>query len=105
MNEHRYGKIGKRIIKWFLFLLIIPFLYWVISLTLSAITIQRKIKNQVFEKTIFLSTNGIHLDIVIPKSNLNGVLVSGLYTLPSDEYLAFGWEMKIFTSIHPLGEI
>lgn len=91
MNEHRYGKIGKRIIKWFLFLLIIPFLYWVISLTLSAITIQRKIKNQVFEKTIFLSTNGIHLDIVIPKSNLNGALVSGLYTLPSDEYLAFGW--------------
>lgn len=84
-------KLGKRIIKWTLYFLSIPVFYLVISLILSLITIDRKIENQFFEKTIYLSSNGVHLEVVIPKKNIDSLLLSGLKQGPTDKYLSFGW--------------
>jgi len=84
-------KLGKRILKWILYLLLIPVLYIAISLILSSITIDRKIENPVSEKTIYLTTNGVHLDIVIPKEHIDSLLLLGLKQEKSDKYLAFGW--------------
>ncbi len=84
-------KLGKRILKWILYLLLIPISYLVVSLILSSITIDRNIENQVSEKTIYLTTNGVHLDIVIPKNNADSLLLNGLKLEESDKYLSFGW--------------
>lgn len=84
-------RLGKRILIWILYLLLIPISYIAISLILSSITIDRKIKNQDSEKIIFLNTNGVHLDIVIPKNNIDSLLLLGLKQEQSDKYLSFGW--------------
>lgn len=84
-------RIGKRILKLIIYFLLIPILYSIISLILSSITIDRKSKNLTSEKTIYLTTNGVHLDIVIPKSNIDSLLLSGLKQEKSDQYLSFGW--------------
>lgn len=84
-------KIVKKIVKIILCFLLVPFTYIIVSLILSKITIDRKVDSQVSDKTIFLSTNGVHLDIVIPKESLDSLLVSGIKRKRSDNYLSFGW--------------
>ena len=84
-------KIAKRIIKWILYFLLIPVLYLIISLILSSISINRKAKDQVSEKSIYLSTNGVHLNVVIPKDNIDSLLLLGLKREQSNKYLSFGW--------------
>ena len=39
---------------------------------------------------IYLNTNGIHLDIIIPVSEIDSALISGL-KLKDEKYLSFGW--------------
>ncbi len=89
-------KVAKRILKWILYVLLIPVLYIVVSLILSSITVDRKIENQISEKSIYLSTNGVHLDVVIPKNNIDSLLLSGLKREPADNYLSFGWGDESF---------
>ncbi|MEM9548575.1 MAG: TIGR02117 family protein [Bacteroidota bacterium] len=84
-------KSVKRIVRWILYFLLVPVLYMIISLILSSITIDRINKNQVFENTIYLNTNGVHLDIILPKSDVDSLLLSGLKQEQSDRYLSFGW--------------
>lgn len=84
-------KLVKRILKWILYVALLPITYVIISLILSSITIDRKSENQISEKSIYISTNGVHLDIILPKNNLESVLLSGLIQKQSDEYYSFGW--------------
>ena len=50
-----------------------------------------KLRIKFLKKTIYLTTNGVHLDIVIPKNNIDSLLLSGLKQGQSDNYLSFGW--------------
>jgi uncharacterized protein (TIGR02117 family) len=84
-------ELVKKLVKWILYLLLIPVLYILVSLILTSITIDRKIENQVVDKTIYLSTNGIHLDIIIPKNNIDSLLLAGIKRELADKYLSFGW--------------
>jgi len=84
-------KLIKRIVKSILYVLLLPISYVIISLLLSAITIDRTNENQDFDKVIYLSTNGVHLDIVIPENHLDHQLRSGLRCKQSDNYFSFGW--------------
>lgn len=84
-------KIAKKILKWVLYFLLIPLGYIVVSLILSAITIDRIASNEDLNKTIYLSTNGVHLDIVLLKKDIDVSLLSDLKHNSSDNYLAFGW--------------
>lgn len=84
-------KFLKRVLKWVLYILLIPITYLLISLLLTAITIDRRNENQVFEKTIYLSTNGVHLDIILHKKDIDPLLLDGIRKEPYEQYLAFGW--------------
>jgi uncharacterized protein (TIGR02117 family) len=42
-------------------------------------------------ETIYLSSNGVHLDIIVKKSKLSVDLMNGLQYDSSDNYFAFGW--------------
>jgi len=81
----------KKLLKWIIYFLLIPISYIIIALILTSITIDRNTENQVSDKTIYLHTNGVHLDIIIPKKNIDSVLLQGIKREPSDTYIAFGW--------------
>ena len=84
-------KLLKNILKWSGYILLIPITYIIVSVILTAVTTEREIKNQVSDKTIYLSTNGVHLDIVVPKKNMDSMLLSGLKHNNTDTYFSFGW--------------
>ncbi|MFW6275131.1 MAG: TIGR02117 family protein [bacterium] len=46
--------------------------------------------------TIYVNTNGVHIDIIIPKNHLDKNLATQLQVLPSTGYIAFGWGDKKF---------
>ena len=84
-------KIGKKIIKWILCFLLIPIAYLIISLILSSITVGRTMSNESSEKVIYLNTNGVHLDIVIPIENIDSLVLSEIKHSRNEKYLSFGW--------------
>ena len=84
-------QVFKKVLKWVLYILLIPVTYIVGSLILSAITINRSSESQVFDKSIFLSSNGVHLDIVLPINDVDAPLLAGINHGSSDRYLSFGW--------------
>ena len=84
-------KLLKRILKWVFYILLIPITYLIVSLLLTAITVDRENDNQVFGKTIYLNTNGVHLDIILPKRDANSLLLDGIQHESYERYLAFGW--------------
>jgi uncharacterized protein (TIGR02117 family) len=84
-------KIAKKIFKYILYFLLIPVTYIIISLILSVITIDRKANDENFSKSIYLSTNGVHLDIVIPKQEIDSLVLSGIKHKETEDYLSFGW--------------
>jgi uncharacterized protein (TIGR02117 family) len=84
-------KTGKKIIKWFLYLLFIPTAYIIMALILSSITVDRKVSNENSEKLIYLNTNGVHLDIVIPIEYIDSLVLSGIKYNQNETYLSFGW--------------
>ena len=89
-------KILKKLLKGFLYFLLIPVSYLLISIMLMLITIDRKVGIGIPEETIYLSTNGVHLNIVIPKDNINSTLLAGLQRNEDEKYLSFGWGDKNF---------
>ncbi len=84
-------KIVKKIFKWLLFILLIPISYLIISLILSAITINSKTSNNDLSKSVYLSTNGVHLDIILPKKDIDSMLLSGIKYENIEKYISFGW--------------
>ena len=84
-------KIVKKIIKWVLYFLLVPLTYVIISLILSSITIDRIASNESSENLIYLNTNGVHLDFVIPIENVDSLVLSGIKYNRNEKYLSFGW--------------
>ena len=83
-------KILKKALKFFACILLIPVLYLLISLLLTAITVNKDIVNSKSEESIFISTNGVHLDIIIPVKQIDFKLIKGL-NINDANYLSFGW--------------
>ena len=84
-------KIIRTSIKWILYILLLPVGYVLVSLTLSAIPVQRISDAQDFDHTIYLSSNGVHLDIILSREDLSDKLLRGLENHPSEDYFSFGW--------------
>lgn len=82
-------KILGRLLIGVLCLLAIPVSYILIALFLSYIPVNTTPDNA--EKTIFLGTNGVHLDLILPISEIDPVLLADLNFQGSDSFLAFGW--------------
>lgn len=81
----------KKIIKWIGLVLAIPLMYLVISLMLSWITVNSVDSDKENTETIYLSTNGVHLNIILNKTDMNRKLLNGLLHHPSEKYLSIGW--------------
>ncbi len=84
-------KLAKKILKWFIYVLLIPITYLIVSLLFSTITIDRQDQSSEDEKHIYLSTNGVHLDVIIPKEDIPFQLLKGLKHHSGEAYLSFGW--------------
>lgn len=89
-------KIVVKILKWCSLIFLIPILYIFIALLLSYIPINPKISDSTQNKTIYIKTNGVHLDIILHKNDLDSLLINNLKYDEHDEYFAFSWGEKIF---------
>ncbi len=84
-------KIFLKILKWFLYFLLIPVSYVIISLIFSYITVNKTKPGLEKNKEIFLSSNGVHLAIIIPINNIGNELLKDLKYTQNTKYLSFGW--------------
>ncbi|MEW4922133.1 DUF2459 domain-containing protein [Algibacter sp. 2305UL17-15] len=84
-------KTIKKILKWILYLLALPVLYTIISFLLTAITINKPDTESEHHSKIYLSTNGVHLNIVIQKKDIDTALLKSLLILENEKYISFGW--------------
>ena len=87
----RRVRIAKSILKVGLVLFLFPVLYVLVSLITSGITVNNNEKKTDKNKIIYLNTNGIHLDIVIPRNELSTEFLDGVYYEEGENYLSFGW--------------
>lgn len=85
-------KIFKKTLKSIGYFLLLPIAgYFLISYLLTSITINKSDNQSENTKEIYLSTNGVHLDIIMPNENLSEELLKDLKFSNNDQYLAFGW--------------
>lgn len=86
----------KKVLKLVITLFLIPVVYLLLSLILTFIPVNGN--NDYIEKnnSIFLNSNGIHLDIIIPKDQIDSYLLDGLEYSKKDKYFSFGWGDKNF---------
>lgn len=85
----------KKILKIVLGVLVIPIVYLLVSLVLTSITVNKKESILNANKTIYLNTNGVHLDIIVPISEIDKNLKKGL-EIKDGAFLSFGWGDKDF---------
>lgn len=86
------SNLMKKFIYALLFICIgVPLIYFLIALLLSAITVNTNQVSNTQNKTntIYLSSNGVHLDIVLPANSITPDLRQGL--IGEASYYAFGW--------------
>lgn len=88
--------IFRKIFKGILFLLAIPVIYVLVSLILTVIPVNNSKTEAENSELIYLSSNGVHLDIVMKKEDIDSELIKGLVIEPSDQYVGFGWGDRDF---------
>jgi uncharacterized protein (TIGR02117 family) len=77
-------------------LFLIPMLYLFISLLLTFIPGGKEIPKCPGQHELYLSSNGVHLDLILPKELLSEKLKTGLFISSEDKFLSFGWGDKNF---------
>ncbi len=84
-------RVLKLTLKSFLLLLGIILCYLIIALVFSKITISKRNTDAPLFTSIFLKTNGVHLDLALPKDKMNDELLKGILEVEKTNYIAFGW--------------
>ena len=69
----------------------IPISYTIISLILINITVNKTELRVDNNKKVYLSSNGVHLNIIIPVNDLQLELKEGLKLAQDEKYVSFGW--------------
>ena len=92
----KYFIILKKCFKWCIYFLLVTIIYIIISLILSSITIEQINTKEPRNKTIYLNTNGVHLDIVLHKTDIDSTLLIQLQQSTDDTFFTFGWGDKDF---------
>ena len=70
--------------------------YMIVAVILSFLTTNPKDLNCVEDMNIYISTNKVHLDIIIPKKTLSKKFLQELQLKESIKYVSFGWGDKGF---------
>lgn len=90
-------KALKRLLKYALLTtLAIPLLFLAISYLLTKITVGGNCEDQLRGNTVWLNTNGIHLDIIFPIDLVSDELIQDLVVREGERYLSFGWGEEAF---------
>ncbi|MFT5751511.1 MAG: hypothetical protein ACI828_000969 [Flavobacteriales bacterium] len=88
------------------YVLLIPGVYILVSLILTYIPISEETNGHPKKSTIYLTTNGVHSAIVIPKNLMPSELISDLRIDASDRFFAFGWgEENFYLNTPTWGEL
>lgn len=92
-----FNKLVKYVVKGtILFLIGLPLAYLVVAACLSLISTSPKEIRCNKEKEVFVSSNGVHLDLIVPRELLPLPLLNGLDPPAWVSYLAFGWGDRQF---------
>lgn len=89
-------KLFKLLYKVIIMLVLMVLLYGASSLILSSITVNNHSKDIPLDHYIYLNTNGVHLDIVIPLEELATEKFQELKYNSNEKYLSFGWGEENF---------
>ncbi|MBQ4821481.1 TIGR02117 family protein [Aquimarina sp. MMG016] len=89
-------KLLKKILKYVGIVLVLPISYVLVSLILTYIPVNNQDTKTEKNNTIYLSSNGVHLEIIIPKKNLDTTILNKLKYISNEEYFSFGWGDKNF---------
>ncbi len=87
---------AKKILKFLGVILIIPIAYLIISLVSSYITVNTSDDLADKKHSIYLASNGIHLEIIIPKNELDRSILDGLTYNNQEQFFSFGWGDRTF---------
>jgi uncharacterized protein (TIGR02117 family) len=82
--------------KWVFIIVLIAVAYLLVSLILTLIPVNNEPGNSEKNKSIYLNSNGVHLNIIIPKGFVDPNLLAGLKYDDNDQYFAFGWGDRNF---------
>jgi uncharacterized protein (TIGR02117 family) len=83
----------KKILSWF-FLLIAAYLLF--ATVLSVLGTRPQEKDCKKNKKVYVTTNGVHLDIILPIEDLDVEFLEQLEVMEDTKFLAFGWGDKEF---------
>jgi len=89
----RLFRLLKRI---FLLVIAFPGSYLFCALFFSLLPTHPPEKNCPVSGEVYISGNGVHLDIIVPVERLNTSFLSQLELLPGTRFVAFGWGDKEF---------
>ncbi len=89
----RFFKLVKTVFLVFVSLIVI---YFIAALILSVVKTRPPVQDCNEKKELFITTNGVHLDIIIPMELLNPDFSRNLETLPGTKYVSFGWGDRNF---------
>jgi len=91
-----YEKVYKYLLRFVLFVLTVIVLYFLLGALFSRITTNPPAITCPEKKEIFISTNGVHLDIITPRSELSENFINAIKGRSGATYFAFGWGDKGF---------
>ena len=92
----QFKKLFRFIKRAIIFLISIIILYFVSALIFSVLkTHPQKLKCQA-KNEIFITSNGVHLDIILPVEKINYEFLKELDLLPQTKFVSFGWGDKQF---------
>lgn len=97
-------QIAKTILRYLLYGLGVPVSYVLVSLVLSWISIDRVDPVTDAPHSIYLSTNGVHLYIIMPRKTLHRSFLSKLRHQQNASYFSFGWGDAAFYRQTPTWE-
>ncbi len=89
-------KLRKYLLRFLLGMIFVVAVYFLLACLLSRFSTNPAEVKCDQKKEIFISTNGVHLDIVIPRKEIPENLAVGVKMKTGTEYLAFGWGDKGF---------
>ena len=72
-------------------ILLLPIVYLLVALLLTEISVNHNTTSSPTNKIIYLTTNGIHLDIIIPIHNIDSNLLKEIEGTSNSKFIAFGW--------------
>lgn len=84
--------IGRAVLGLFGFIL----LYFILAFLLSVIPKNAELVDCAEKETVYLISNGIHLDIILNRNQIDAALLKALKIPATVKYVAFGWGDKGF---------